>query len=95
MQNKKSNSKEFLYAAEIVKKLNTTPSEEDQLKLYGLYKQAIFGNNNQDKPFFLDIKGTKKWDSWYKNKNKSKYNCEIEYIKTVNLLIKKHGINKF
>jgi len=92
MQN--NNSKEFLHAAEIVKKLSTTPSEDYQLKLYGLYKQAIFGNNNQNKPFFLDVKGNKKWDAWYTNKDKSKYNSEIEYIKTVNLLIKKHGFNK-
>ena len=43
------NSKEFNQAVEIVKKLRQKPDQEELLQLYGLFKQAIIGNNNKGK----------------------------------------------
>ena len=91
MQN---NSPEFIQASEIVKKLKTKPNDDELLQLYGLYKQAKFGNNNTEKPGFLDFKGSKKWNSWNENMNLSKYDSEVKYITIVNSLIKKYGIKK-
>ena len=89
-----SNSKEFLQAANIVTKLKSNPTNDEKLILYGLYKQAKFGDNNTNKPSFIDFTGLKKWNAWNNLKNKSKFDSEVEYIKKVNLLIKKYGFNK-
>jgi len=89
-----SNSKEFNQAAEYVKNLKTKPDNEELSKLYGLFKQAKFGDNNNDKPSFINFKETKKWSSWNENKGKTKYDSEVEYITLVNSLIKKYGIKK-
>uniref|UniRef100_A0A915CY46 ACB domain-containing protein n=1 Tax=Ditylenchus dipsaci TaxID=166011 RepID=A0A915CY46_9BILA len=47
----------FEEAAEQVKKLKKTPSNDELLELYALYKQATVGDNNTDKPGMLDMKG--------------------------------------
>ena len=79
-----TNSEEFLLAADIVKKLKEKPTDEELLELYGLYKQATVGDNNQPEPGFLDFKGKSKHASWLKNKGKEKHDCEVEYITIVN-----------
>jgi len=43
-------AEEFRVAAEEVKRLNQKPSNEDLLRLYGLYKQATEGDCNTSKP---------------------------------------------
>lgn len=88
-----SNSKEFLVAVDYVQKLKTTPSKEEMLHLYKYYKQATEGDNNRDKPGLLDFKGSEKWKAWDSVRGTSTHNSEIEYIKFVNQLIKKYGIN--
>lgn len=89
-----ANSNEFNIAADIVKKLNQTPSNEELLVLYGLFKQATVGDNNNDAPGFLDFKGKSKHEAWLNNKGKSTYDSEVEYITYVNELISKYGINQ-
>jgi diazepam-binding inhibitor (GABA receptor modulating acyl-CoA-binding protein) len=47
--------KKFNTAAEEVKQLSKTPSNDELLELYGLFKQATVGDNNTCKfiqPFF-------------------------------------------
>ena len=82
-----SNSPQFHQAAEAVKTLNNKPNNETLGSLYGLYKQATVGDNNTSKPSFIDMVGTKKWDSWNKYKGYSTYQAEVEYIQLVNKLI--------
>ena len=41
---------EFTKAAEDVKKLQTSPTDEELLELYGLYKQATVGDINTGEP---------------------------------------------
>uniref|UniRef100_A0A4W4E4F8 ACB domain-containing protein n=1 Tax=Electrophorus electricus TaxID=8005 RepID=A0A4W4E4F8_ELEEL len=55
---------EFEQYAEDVKKVKTRPSDQELLDLYGLYKQAIFGDINIDRPGMLDMKGKAKWEAW-------------------------------
>lgn len=76
----------FNKAAEDAKKLPTRPSDDDLLKLYGLYKQATVGDCNTDRPGMLDFKGKAKWDAWNALKGKSKEDAENEYIAFVKKL---------
>ncbi|XP_026226622.1 acyl-CoA-binding domain-containing protein 7 isoform X2 [Anabas testudineus] len=59
---------EFNKAAEDVKKVKTRPSDQELLDLYGLYKQALVGDVNTDRPGMTDLKGKAKWDAWESRK---------------------------
>ncbi|KAG0771610.1 hypothetical protein G6F22_016334 [Rhizopus arrhizus] len=61
------------------------PSNDELLELYGLYKQAIVGDNETSKPTF-DIKGRYKWDAWTKLKGMSQEEAEQKYIEFVEKL---------
>ncbi len=87
------NSKEFLVAAETVKKLSSTPNNNEMIELYGLYKQATVGDINIEKPGFLNFKEVTKWEAWNKCKGMDQYNSEVKYIMFVNQLIQKYGLN--
>ena len=89
-----ANSEEFTLASQIVKKLQTTPNDNELLELYGLFKQATVGDNNQPEPGFLDFKGKSKHAAWLKNKGKDTHDAEVEYITIVNKLISSYGINQ-
>jgi acyl-CoA-binding protein len=52
----------------------------DFYKLYGLYKQSLFGNNEIEKPLFLYFRSNNKWVSWKNNYGKSKIEAKKEYI---------------
>lgn len=87
------NSKEFLIAADTVKKLAQTPGSDDLQILYGYYKQATIGDINIEKPSFLNWKDGKKWEAWNSCKSMSQYDAEVKYILFVNELIQKFGCN--
>lgn len=78
----------FIEYTEKVKNYNVP--QEIQLKLYGLYKQANFGDNNTPKPSILDFRGRAKWNAWNEQKNESKYNSMKRYILIVKTLIYTH-----
>ncbi|XP_023995917.1 acyl-CoA-binding domain-containing protein 7-like [Salvelinus sp. IW2-2015] len=63
---------EFERVADDVKKVKSRPSDQELLDMYGLYKQAIFGDINIDKPGMLDMKGKAKWEAWDYRKGKIK-----------------------
>jgi acyl-CoA-binding protein len=56
--------------------------------LYGLYKQALFGNNTSQKPYWFFFHSVRKWNSWMKHFGKSKDDAKIEYIDFINNVIK-------
>lgn len=89
-----NNSKQFLQAATVAKNLKSDPNNDELGKLYGLYKQATVGDINIEKPGMFNFKASKKWEAWNACKGKSTYDSEVEYIKTVNSLIKKYGLKK-
>ena len=76
----------FKKAIEDVK--NTNPSQTDKLKLYGLYKQVNFGDNNESKPWSYQMEKSYKWQAWKDNSGKSKELCMDLYIKLVEKLLK-------
>lgn len=87
-----SNSKEFLKAAEQVNKLSSTPSNDELLTLYGLYKQATMGDVTTERPGFFSFREQKKWDAWDSFKGSDKKTSENNYINLVGALTKKYGL---
>ncbi|XP_034099747.1 acyl-CoA-binding protein homolog [Drosophila sulfurigaster albostrigata] len=87
-----SELQEFDQAAEDVKNLNSTPSDNDLLELYSLFKQTKVGDCNTDKPGFLDFKGKAKWEAWNKIKGMSSADAQTAYIAKVKSLIAAVGL---
>ncbi|PFX22253.1 acyl-CoA-binding protein-like [Stylophora pistillata] len=76
-------SEAFQKAADEVKKLAKTPSNEDMLEVYALYKQVTVGDCNTERPGFLDMTGKAKWDAWNGKKGTAKAEAEAAYIAKV------------
>lgn len=57
-----------------------------QLKLYGLYKQALEGQCNQPKPPMYDLKGRKKWYAWSEMGSMSKEEAMAAYVELVDTI---------
>uniref|UniRef100_H2SW72 Acyl-CoA binding domain containing 7 n=1 Tax=Takifugu rubripes TaxID=31033 RepID=H2SW72_TAKRU len=83
---------QFEKIAEDVKKVKTRPTDQELLDLYGLYKQAIVGDVNTDRPGLLDLKGKAKWDAWESRKGMSQDEAMSDYINLGNEVISKYGI---
>ncbi|XP_072515185.1 acyl-CoA-binding domain-containing protein 7 [Salminus brasiliensis] len=82
--------KEFEQYADDVKKVKTRPTDQELLDMYGLYKQAIVGDINIDKPGMTDLKGKAKWEAWNSRKGMSKDDAMTAYI-----ALAKENINKY
>lgn len=76
----------FKEAVEAVHELETRPSNENLLNLYGLFKQASEGDNENDRPGGFDFKAIAKHDSWANLKGKTKEEAMKEYIDLVHSL---------
>ncbi|UZD23011.1 acyl-CoA-binding protein [Algoriphagus halophytocola] len=77
-------------AAALTKKFTQKPSNEELLKLYGLYKQATLGDNDTERPGGFDFKAAAKYNAWENQKGKSKKEAEEEYIELVKNLSEKY-----
>lgn len=80
----------FLQSADNVKRLSKTPTNEEMLETYALYKQATVGDNNTPAPGFLDLKGKAKWNKWNEKKGISKDSAKQQYINLVAELNRKY-----
>uniref|UniRef100_A0A1J3HVC1 Acyl-CoA-binding protein n=1 Tax=Noccaea caerulescens TaxID=107243 RepID=A0A1J3HVC1_NOCCA len=78
---------EFEEHAVKVKKLTTSPSNEDLLILYGLYKQATIGPVNTSRPGMFAMKERAKWDAWKAVEAKSTDEAMSDYITKVKQLL--------
>lgn len=76
----------FNSALEKVKSLDTRPSNENLLKLYGLYKQATIGEVKEDRPGGFDFKAIAKYDSWASLRGMSQAEAMQAYIDLVDSL---------
>lgn len=84
--------KRFDLSASTVKKLKTSPTNDELLKLYGLYKQAT-GDCNTTRPTgLLDYKEKAKWDAWNSNKGMKPTDAMTKYSDFVMKLIEKYGL---
>lgn len=61
-------------------------SEKNMLQLYGLYKQANCGVCNISKPYFWDMTGKAKWESWNSFKDLSQVDSKQKYIELIKIL---------
>lgn len=70
-----------------IKKIESV-SDSDKLYLYANYKQALFGNNDKEKPSILNRVDMAKWKEWNSLKDISKETAMKNYIKKVKELYK-------
>ncbi|MDR7127828.1 diazepam-binding inhibitor (GABA receptor modulating acyl-CoA-binding protein) [Algoriphagus sp. 4150] len=77
-------------AVALTKKFTSKPSNEELLKLYGLYKQATEGDNETERPGGFDFKAAAKYNAWMNMKGKSKEEASAEYIQLVDELSKSY-----
>lgn len=69
-----------------VKALTSTPSNDDLLELYALYKQSTSGDVEGARPGMMDFKGRAKYDAWAKKKGTSKDSAMTSYVALVDRL---------
>lgn len=77
-------------AVALTKKFTSRPSNEDLLKLYGLYKQATEGDNETERPGGFDFKAAAKYNAWLNLKGLSKEEAANQYLELVNKLAESH-----
>jgi diazepam-binding inhibitor (GABA receptor modulating acyl-CoA-binding protein) len=78
----------FIAAAEQVKSLKESPSQEQLLELYAWYKQATVGDNLTARPGMFELKAKAKWDAWSALKGTPQLNAQQSYIELAEKLQK-------
>lgn len=71
---------EFQTAVRYIRNQKHNIEPEKFLKLYGLYKQALFGNNTAPQPWFFFERDLEKWIAWNLENGKTKEQAKEEYI---------------
>ena len=71
---------EFEEAKKVVESKVDSLSQEQMLKFYGLFKQALIGDCNIESPGFLYFRANAKWDAWNSMKGTNKENAMKLYI---------------
>ena len=84
-------AEEFTSAQSRVKALSRTPSSDELLELYSLYKQALEGDVKGSRPGMLDFKGRAKYDAWAGRRGLAKESAMEKYVALVEALAKKYG----
>lgn len=79
---------DFKAAVDRVQNLAATPSNDDLLSLYGLFKQATVGDVAGKRPGMMNIRGRAKYDAWANRKGMSADEARGSYIQTVERLEK-------
>ena len=82
-----STQEKFEEAQARVKTLSRTPSNDQLLALYSLFKQAASGDVAGKRPGMLDIKGRAKFDAWTGSKGMSTEDAMAAYVELVDKLI--------
>ncbi len=81
-----STEEQFNEAVSRSKELTKRPSNEELLRLYGLFKQATEGNITGERPGGFDFKGAAKYDAWESEKGKAIATAMQEYIDIIDSL---------
>ena len=74
-----------------VKQLKKRPTNDELLKLYGLYKQATSGDASGKRPSLINVKARAKWDAWKELQGTEKMNAMEDYCQEVSGLVGKYG----
>lgn len=76
-----------------VKRLRKRPTDEELLEIYGLFKQAMIGNVNIQKPGMFNFsKQDRKWNAWKSREGLHKNTAKKMYVDCVRKLKKKYGM---
>ena len=81
---------EFAAAQTRVKTLSQTPSSDELLELYSLYKQGTSGDVSGSRPGMLDFKGRAKYDAWATRRGLQKEQAMKLYVELVDKLVAKY-----
>ena len=73
----------FKEAVILVQNLDKSVSQNNLLKLYGLYKQSLFGDNKKPKPLIIQTKELYKWEAHTKCKGISQDDAKRKYSQLV------------
>ena len=87
-------SESFTQAVEKVKSLSSSPSDDEKLQLYALYKQTTIGNVDTECPNWFNITARAKWYAWNEKKDIKKEDAEKLYVKLVGKFIEKYNIHR-
>ena len=90
MEENKELERKFNKYIAAIKKIESV-GDNDKLYLYANYKQALFGNNDKEKPSILDRIEMAKWKEWNSLKDISKETAMKNYIKKVKELYKNNN----
>lgn len=77
-------------AVALTQKFTSRPSNEELLRLYGLYKQATEGDIDEERPAGFDFKAAAKYHAWLTLKGKSKEEATQAYLDLVEELNQKY-----
>lgn len=77
-------------AVALTKQFTERPTNEELLKLYGLYKQATEGDNEEERPGGFDFKAAAKYNSWLNFKGKTKDEATTDYLDLVKTLSERY-----
>lgn len=81
---------DFEAARQRVEDLTTRPTNEELLKLYGLFKQATMGDAHGDEPGGFDFKAVAKFRAWKENQGQAADVAMAQYIDFANELVEKY-----
>ncbi|GMT28775.1 hypothetical protein PFISCL1PPCAC_20072, partial [Pristionchus fissidentatus] len=84
----------FEAAAEKVKNLVSSPTNDELLELYALYKQGTMGDNTTPKPGMFDMKGKAKWSAWDAKKGLGQEEAKAQYIALVDKLVEQYKLKQ-
>ncbi|KAJ8659040.1 hypothetical protein O0I10_005078 [Lichtheimia ornata] len=80
-------NKRFHKALYIVQHLSPSssfqPTKDQKLELYALYKQAVSGNVNTQRPGIFDVVGRAKWDAWNKLHGITSLEAKHRYVEAL------------
>jgi acyl-CoA-binding protein len=82
---------EFASAKTRVEKLPKTPTSDELLELYSLYKQATQGDVTGSRPGMLDFKGRAKYDAWASRRGMATDGAKRAYVDVVARLENKYA----
>lgn len=81
----------FQAAADRAKTLKSSPTNDELLELYALFKQGTAGDVTGDRPGMLKMVERAKFDAWAKKKGLGKDDAKAKYAALVDGLAKRLG----
>ena len=66
-------------------------SNDDKLRLYGLFKQSTLGDCNAPEPSWYQYEDKAKWQAWTNEKGTGRNLSRLKYIALADELIKKYS----